>query len=152
MSLRKNLIALSLFNAANMLQEQEEAAPAPAMAPAAPQPTTPDPTETSSPVDEQGNEITLDKMIDRINIIRSGLSFEEPEVYGKLTTMFKGMPIKDKKKLYKQLTDISAIVQNIPAEKQQGQQTDEVPPPPQAQAVPPVPAEVPPPAPPPVTA
>lgn len=137
MSLRRNLIALSLFNAANLLKEQEEAMAA----------ATPAPEAAGTAVDEQGNTITLDKMIDRINIIRSGLSFEEPEVYGKLTTMFKGMPAEDKTKLYKQLTDISAIVQNIPAEKQGGQQIGEVPPP-EAAASPatPPPATPPPPA------
>lgn len=134
MSLRKNLIALSLFNAATLLREQEEAAVA------APPPPAPAPEggEEKAPVDEQGNAITLDKMIDRINIIRSGLSFEEPEVYGKLTTMFKGMSVEDKVKLYKQLTDISAIVQNIPAEKQAGEQAGEAAPPaPEAVAPPP---------------
>lgn len=143
MSLRRNLIALSLFNAATILKEQDEAMvaapPAPEAAPAG--------GESPAPLDEQGNAITLDKMIDRINIIRSGLSFEEPEVYGKLTTMFKSMPAEDKAKLYKQLTEISAIVQNIPAEKQAGQQAAETPtpeaaPPPAAPppAAPPAPA------------
>lgn len=145
MSLRRNLIALSLFNAANLLKEQEEAMAAATPAPEAA--ATPAPEAAGTAVDEQGNTITLDKMIDRINIIRSGLSFEEPEVYGKLTTMFKGMPAEDKTKLYKQLTDISAIVQNIPAEKQGGQQIGEVPPP-EAAASPatPPPATPPPPA------
>lgn len=149
MSLRRNLIALSLFNAATLLREQEEAAPAaPAPEPA---PAAPADGAGEAPTDEQGNAITLDKMIDRINVIRSGLSFEEPEVYGKLTTMFKGMSPEDKVKLYKQLTDISAIVQNIPAEKQQGQQAGETP----APEAPAVPAEMPgapPPAAPPPTA
>ena len=142
MSLRKNLIALSLFNAANLLKEQEEATPPPAAE---------EYSEEKAPVDEQGNAITLDKLIDRINIIRSGLSFEEPEVYGKLTTMFKAMSPEEKVKLYKQLTDISAIVQNIPAEKQAGAQTGEaVPPVPPAPATPPAPAAATPPAPAPV--
>ena len=135
MSLRKNLIALSLFNAANLLREQEEAAAAMAPAPAG--------GEGQAPVDEQGNAITLDKMIDRINVIRSGLSFEEPEVYGKLTTMFKAMTPEEKVKLYKQLTDISAIVQNIPAEKQAGEQAGEAPASPAPEAAPPPPAAAP---------
>jgi hypothetical protein len=122
MSLRKNIIALSLFNAATLLKEQAEAAqqPDPAAIPPAPQPEAAPaaPGEGESPLDEQGNPITLDKMIDRINVIRSGLSFEEPEVYGKLTTLFKKMPSEDKVKFNKQLTEIGAIVQNIPAEKQ----------------------------------
>lgn len=129
MSFRKNIIALSLFNAATVLKEQAEA---PAAAPPAPEGG-----EDKAPLDEQGNAITLDKMIDRINIIRSGLSFEEPEVYGKLTTMFKGMSVEDKVKLYKQLTDISAIVQNIPAEAQAGEQPGEAAPAPAPEAAPP---------------
>lgn len=143
MSLRKNIIALSLFNAASLLKEQAEAAAA----------MPPDPPAAESaadaPSDEQGKPITIDSVIDRMNIIRSGLSFEDPEVYGKLTTLFKQMTPEDKMKLNKQLTDIGAIVQNIPAEKQAGEQSGEVAPsaPPAAEAVPPPAAAPPPPAP-----
>ena len=127
MSHRKNLIALSLFNAAKMLSEQA-APPAPAPVPEAPAPA-PEAAPAAPPeggeegevaTDEQGNPITLDKMIDRINVIRSGLSFEDPEVYGKLTSLYKKMTPEDKVKLNSQLTAIGAIVQNIPAEGQQG--------------------------------
>lgn len=143
MSLRKNIIALSLFNAASLLKEQAEAAAAMPPDPPAAEPTA------DAPSDEQGKPITIDSVIDRMNIIRSGLSFEDPEVYGKLTTLFKQMTPEDKMKLNKQLTDIGAIVQNIPAEKQAGEQSGEVAPsaPPAAEAVPPPAAAPPPPAP-----
>ena len=127
MSFRKNLIALSLFNVAQLLREQEEAAAAAPPAPEAPAAPAPEAAEGGVATDEQGKPITIDSVIDRMNIIRSGLSFEDPEVYGKLTTMFKKMTPEDKMKLNKQLTDIGAIVQNIPAEKQAGQQPEEAP-------------------------
>jgi hypothetical protein len=116
MSHRKNLIALSLFNAATLLKEQETAPqPAPEAPPA---PTGEAQPSGDVPVDEQGIPLTLDKLIDRMNIIRSGLSFEDPEVYGKLTSFYKGIPPEEKVQLHKQLKDVGAIVQsqNAPSE------------------------------------
>lgn len=138
MSFRKNLIALSLFNAATLLKEQEEGA---AIASPTPAPEVP---SGEAPVDEKGKVITLEELIDRINVIRAGLSFEDPEVYGKLTTLFKGFTPEEKLKLYRQLTDISAIVQNIPAEKQSKEPETEAPAPAETPAEVPAPAAAPP--------
>lgn len=123
MSMRKNILALSLFEAAKLLQEQE--------APPAPAPT-PDPaaaTPSAAPVgpgafggevptdDETGEALTLDHILERLNTIRSGKSFQDPEVYGQLTTLYKNMPAEDKIKLNKQLKAIGSIVQNIPSKE-----------------------------------
>lgn len=156
MSLRKNLIALSLFNAATLLREQEEAAmPAPAAAPPPSPPAGAAPPSPESepageaPTDEQGNPITLDKLIDRMNIIRSGLSFEDPEVYGKLTTFFKELPVEEKVQLHKQLSAVGAIVQSQNPQQEKGAAPGEPAPPeatPPAEASPPAAPAAPPPA------
>ena len=119
-SMRKNIIALSLFEAAKKLCEQTEAAAAAAPPPAEPPP--PADTAEGSPVptdEETGKAITLDQLLSRLNIIRSGKSFQDPETYGKLTTMFKNMSPEDKLKLNQQLKNIGAIVQDqIPQQQQ----------------------------------
>lgn len=105
MTMRKNIIALSLFEAAKLIHEQEM--PAPATEPTGAPASAPTPTDT-----ETGEPIDLDAVVERLNIIRSGKSFGDPEVYGKLTTMFKAMPEEEKIKLYTQLKGIGAIVQS----------------------------------------
>ena len=97
--MRKNILALSLFEAAKTLREQAE--------PASPAPAGDVPTD-----DETGEALTLDHILDRLNTIRSGKSFQDPEVYGKLTTLYKNMPSEDKLKLNQQLRNIGAVVQN----------------------------------------
>lgn len=99
MSMRKNILALSLFEAAKTLKEQAEQA---AAAPSADVPTD----------EETGEAITLDHILERLNTIRSGKSFQDPEVYGKLTTLFKSMAPEEKIKLNQQLRNIGAVVQN----------------------------------------
>ena len=105
--MRRNILALSLFEAAKLLREQEEAVAAPVPSEAAPGGGEDVPTDK-----ETGEALTLDQILERLNIIRSGKSFQDPEVYGKLTTMYKNMPAEDKVKLNSQLKAIGAIVQN----------------------------------------
>lgn len=125
MTMRRNIIALSLFEAAKLLHEQEMPQPTAGAA------TTPTDPETGEPID-------LDAIIERLNIIRSGKSFSDPEVYGKLTTMFKSMPESDRTTLHTQLKSIGAIVQSqaVPGSPEVG------PPAPEA-ALPPAPAPTP---------
>ena len=107
MSLRKNLIAISLFSAAKLLKEQEmDPPPAPDASPA------PEGVAGETPTDDEGNPLTLEKLTDRMNIIRSGLSFKDPEVFGKLTSFYKALSTESKQILHKQLSDIGAIVQS----------------------------------------
>lgn len=105
MSMRKNILALSLFEAAKALKEQAAPAPEPTPAPEAA-------AEGVPTDDETGEALTLDHILDRFNTIRSGKSFQDPEVYGKLTTLYKNMPAEDKVKLNQQLRNIGAVVQN----------------------------------------
>lgn len=117
MSMRRNILALSLFEAAKLLREQEEAVVAPVPSEAAPGGGEDIPTDK-----ETGEALTLDQILERLNTIRSGKSFQDPEVYGKLTTMYKTMPPEDKIKLNDNLKAIGAIVQNqTPAPKGQAE-------------------------------
>lgn len=135
MSMRKNILALSLFEAAKALREQAEAAPPPS-AGGGDVPTD----------DETGEALTLDHILDRLNTIRSGKSFQDPEVYGKLTTLYKSMPSEDKVKFNQQLRNIGAVVQNqIPVDMAKSSEETPTPPVPAPEAAPaPTPAPAPP--------
>ena len=138
MSMRRNIIALSLFNAAKLLKEAED--------PMAAEPVAGEPSGEVPTDPQTGEALTLEQMIDRMNIIRSGLSFEDPEVFGKLTALYKSMPSDEKIKLNKQLKDIGAIVQSQEVNKG-GQEAPEAPAP-APEAAPPPAAPSPPAAPP----
>lgn len=89
-NLIKEIVTLALF-------EQSNNAPAPAGAGNA----GPVPPQVSAPTDQnqvpkqqqidlqQSQLMTLDSMIERLNVIRGGKSFTDPEVYGQLVTYFK---------------------------------------------------------------
>jgi len=105
--MRKNLIALSLFNVAKILKEQEEvelAPPTPAL--------TPD-GGPGVPRGKGGDPLTIENMIERFNVIRAGKSFDDPEVFGQLTTLYKAMEDDQKQKLDTLLWNIGKIVQNV---------------------------------------
>lgn len=115
MTMRKTVIALSLLEAASFLSEQEAAAPPPAAPepPPAVLPATPSPEAQNIPTDEEtGEALTLDVILGRLNIIRSGKTFKDPEAYGKLISLYKDYSAEDKVKLNKQLKSIGAIVQD----------------------------------------
>ncbi len=114
----------------NALVEQEAAPvapnpataaqPAPAAAPAPTDPnnaamTDPNAAGAQPPVNE---EITLDKLIEKLNVVRGGRSFTDPEIYGQLTTLFKGWDDQTKQVVQKALDDIAKIV-TLSAENQQ---------------------------------
>lgn len=90
--------------------------PAPAPAPAAPQtPSAPAPAGSTG----DGQQVfTVDELIDRLNIIRGGKSFSDPEVYKSLSAFFNALPQTDKETLDRTLTGLSKSVVNAPAEDQ----------------------------------
>ena len=158
-SLRKNLLALAIFNAASMLAEQAPpAAASPAPPPAAPadpmapggsapgpeaQLASPAAAAPGAPVDE----LSVDSLIERLNAIRAGKSFSDPEVYGKLTTLYNQIPQEERPAIDKLMADIGVAVQPTPNAQQlaQGQPTPEaVPPAAPAPAAKPAPAQQPP--------
>ena len=106
----------------NILAEQDAApapeAPAPSAAaepapapPASALPPTP-PAEAGTP--EKKEELTVDDMIERLNVIRGGRSFKDNDVYAKLVLFFGKLTEEQKAALQSQLIDIGQAVINVP--------------------------------------
>jgi hypothetical protein len=94
-------------------------------------PETADATQQSQPQEEQ---ITVDTMIDKLNVIRGGTSFSDPEVYGQLTTLWNSIPEDQRVSLDGHLNNIGKIVSIAEPEEAQQQ-----PPAPSAGQTPPQP-------------
>jgi hypothetical protein len=69
-----------------------------------------------------GKPITVDSMIDRLNVIRGGRSFKDPEVYGDLTRFFKRLPDAEKSQLDAILMEVGKIVINAQGDVSAGSQ------------------------------
>jgi len=116
-------------------------APAPAASPeAAPPPAAPPPE-----VPQQPAQFTVDDMIERLNVIRGGRSFTDPEVYGQLVSFFKTLDDTKKDNLKSFLVELGKIVIDVNQEEpnatqQPAQPPGQQPPPPAAPAAPPPPA------------
>lgn len=138
---RRQQFLRTLVNEAvyQILQEQD-------MAPAGiPAPMTPPPDVSAPPSPEtpagQPKEFTVDDMIERLNVIRGGRSFTDPEVYGQLVTFFKSQSDEQKTGIEQFLVEIGKIVINVnDQEKPAEQETSAVPPATAAPAPPPAPA------------
>lgn len=125
----------SLINEAivQLLSEQDAAAPpAPAAPVGMPSPTPPADDVSAPPTDPSAKEFTVDDMIERLNVVRGGRSFTDPEVYGQLVTYFKTLNDEQKTAMEKFLVDLGKIVINV--------NEQEAPPVPPAQPAPPPPA------------
>lgn len=121
---RKIYLEALLREAVRILKEQDPAAaagsavppspvpPAPATnaAPPAPPPGTPAPGGAPPADGNQPKPFDVDQMIERLNVIRGGKSFADPEVYGQLTTYFKGLNDADKAAIDRFLQSINKIV------------------------------------------
>ncbi len=95
-------------------------------------PSVPDATQTNA------EQITIDTLIERLNIVRGGKSFTDPEVYGQMTTYFKTMGLQERDIVYKFLLQISKIVtSNTQEQTQVADSTQQQQAAPQAQPVPP---------------
>lgn len=94
----------------------------PATATNAPPPSpAPDGAPTPPPVDgEQPKPFDLDTLIDRLNVIRGGKSFADPEVYGHLTTYFNSLNDADKASVDRFLQSIGKIVIQVDNAQQTG--------------------------------
>lgn len=101
-----------------------------------PSPTPPAPATNASavapPVDpnapppaggEGAKPFDLDALIDRLNVIRGGKSFADPEVYGQLTSHFKSMSESDKSIVDRFLQSIGKIVIQVDETQQSGSAT-----------------------------
>lgn len=78
-----------------------------ALPPEVPPPGVP-PVPGTSP--EEQKPFDVDQMIERLNVIRGGRSFADPEVYGQLTTYFKGLNEADRSAIDRFLQSIGKIV------------------------------------------
>lgn len=141
---RRQQFLRTLVNEAvyQILQEQDIAGAAPPAG--VPAPMTPSPDVSAPPSPEgQPKEFTVDDMIERLNVIRGGRSFTDPEVYGQLVTFFKTQTDEQKTGIEQFLIEIGKIVINVnDQEKPAEQDVSAVPPstpgaPPQPPAPPP---------------
>ncbi len=115
-NLLKETLTLALF-------EQAQAAlptpppPVSAGSPVPPPPQTPqDPAQQMPPPTTPppgGEELTMDSMIERLNVIRGGKSFTDPEIYGQITTYFKTLTPENKSTIDAFLQSISKIMVNV---------------------------------------
>lgn len=93
--------------------------PAPATNTTAAAPPT-DPNAPPPAGNEPPKPFDIDAMIDRLNVIRGGKSFADPEVYGQLTAYFKTMSDADKAVIDRFLQSIGKIVIQVDQNQQSG--------------------------------
>lgn len=84
--------------------------PPPAGPEAQNQPPQPPP---GSPDQAQQPPMTIDSMIERLNVIRGGKSFTDPEVYGQVVTYFKKITPEQNQIIDQFLADVSRIMVNV---------------------------------------
>lgn len=128
MNSKAKIIALCLFEGAQRIHEQDQQAmmQQPQMGGAAPPPQEqPIPVQNTAGGSD-GQPLTVDGLIERLNVIRGGKSFSDPEVFGSLTALFKTFSDQDKRSLDNILLEIGKVVIN--AETNDGQQQSQTPP------------------------
>ena len=107
--IKEAIIAIVAEQAIEQQQLQQAAPVAPAN-PANP-PVSPDAPPPGEPAPAEGTaEVTVDTVIDKLNVIRGGSSFSDPEVYGQLTTFWNSIPQDQRAALDGQLNSIGKIV------------------------------------------
>jgi hypothetical protein len=136
---RKNYLQSLINEAVKQILSEQEAAPAGIPAPAAPPADVSAPPSPEAPAG-QPKEFTVDDMIERLNVIRGGRSFTDPEVYGQLVTFFKKQTEEQKTSIEQFLVEIGKIVINV-NDQEAPPETSAAPPPtpPPATEAPPVP-------------
>lgn len=110
-----------------------EPAPAPAPTPEAVPPADPN----AAPAPQA--TMSLDDLIEKLNLIRGGRSFTDPEVYTKMGEVFKGFTDQQKVDLQTSLTKVIDVIVN-PDEQAQPQQPGQAPQVPQSTTPQPPPA------------
>jgi deoxyribodipyrimidine photolyase len=88
----------------------------------------PETTDTTQQTQPQEEQITVDMMVDKLNVIRGGSSFSDPEVYGQLTTFWNSLPEDQKNTIDNILNNVGKIVSIAePSEAQQQTQAPNAP-------------------------
>ena len=119
---RYRYLTYLLTEVVNSLVEQEQQPlPAPAAPPVQAAPAggaMPPAADASATTDPNGQPIplTIDQIIDKLNIIRGGTSFSEPEIYQKLTDLFNGTPEEQKPLIDGFLKSVGEVVAMKPEE------------------------------------
>lgn len=121
-NLLKEMVTLALFEQIQqnqMPQQSAQLSPAPVPGPTPPPPPVSSQANAPSPEEQTPQnqpypqeELTLDSMIEKLNIIRGGKSFTDPEIYGHLTTYFKTLTPEAKATLDSFLKGVSGIMTN----------------------------------------
>jgi hypothetical protein len=118
----------------NVLAEQEIP---PSPVPPSPVPPAPE-TNAIDPASEMPDEeFTVDRMVDKLNVVRGGKSFTDPEVYGRLVTFFNSLTVEERDGIDRFLTELGGVVIDAAEEEVEPQETP--PAAPQRQAQPPAP-------------
>lgn len=144
---RKIYLKALLLEAVRILKEQDPAGTAVPPSPVPPAPATNTTATTTAPATPNpgvappadGNQpkpFDVDQMIERLNVIRGGKSFADPEVYGQLTTYFKGLSDADKAAIERFLQSINKIVIQVDTTTQDNQSGGAQPPMNQSQPAP----------------
>lgn len=125
MNNRKIYLEALLREAVRIMKEQAPPLPAGSAVPPSPLPPAPAtnasavasqppaqaPTDPNAPqAPDQPKPFDVDEMIERINLLRSGKTFKDPEVYGQVTSYFKGLSETDKAVIDRFLQSVGQIV------------------------------------------
>lgn len=107
-----------LKEAAKVIKEDDQmgGVMAPPVAPqgqAAPPPLPPAGAQ-QPPAAPQPEALTIDSIVDRLNVIRGGKSFTEPETYKGLSDFFNTIPQTEREVIDRFLTGIGKVVINAP--------------------------------------
>ena len=104
----RNLIKEAILN---VLQEQEPPVPTSAVPPATPgiAPET-NAVEAMEPAVPAEQVFTVELMVDKLNILRGGQSFDDPEVFGRLTGFFNTLTDEQKASLEHMLSELGKSV------------------------------------------
>lgn len=133
-TLKTKLLAAALLRGARVLKEQQEQAPM--AAPPVTTPATPDQTAQQQPPEAQpqapATGPAIDQVIAKLNDIRAGKSFEDPNTYAKLSAVYNGMDEQAKAVLDKALGDVAMAVQPQPPPQAAPPQPPQQPPAPAA--------------------
>lgn len=136
----ENLISEAVIN---VLAEQQAPPVAPPVAQAPAPPAAPPPAAPAAvPADPaQPQAFTVDDMIERLNVVRGGRSFTDPEVYGQMVSWFKTLDDAQKDQLNNFLVELGKIVIDVSQEEpgnqpNQPQQSNTMPPAPPPPAAP----------------
>jgi hypothetical protein len=98
----------------NVLAEQEPpfatSAVPPSPVAASPETNVQQPEVQTEPAAPEQEQFTVEAMVDKLNVLRGGRSFTDPEVFGRLTTFFNGLTDEQKTNMESTLTELGKAV------------------------------------------